>query len=154
MKGVIKNMIDESYEKMVANVEISEILQLNIKKYAQRNYHRVFEETPNQYTANMMMLAKVIKSTTGTEPHMEDLINDYLLYEGVEYSTLPSELYQIALGILDGIDMRPYLVAFTARELREIRLLLKDMPDTIKKTKFSWEQMSVILQGLEDYNNL
>lgn len=147
-------MIDETYEEIVANVEISEILQLNIKKYAQRNYHRVFEETPNQYIASITMLAKVIKITTDTEPHMEDLINDYLLYEGVEYSTLSSELHQIALGILDGIDMRPYLVAFTARELREIRLLLKDMPETIKKTKFSWEQMSVILQGLEDHDNL
>lgn len=136
----------------VDSIELSEDLQSDIEKYAKKVEWTLTDA--RIFANSITMLAKAIKMNTGVEPSMEELDNEYIHEEvGDNYPYSSGTLFQIAYGILDGVNMVEYAPGFSSLMMREIRLGFRDGLDAsiyANEDFYSHRQMEQVRLGLMD----
>lgn len=136
----------------VKSIELSEGLQSDIERYSKKVEWTLTDA--KIFANSITMLAKAIKMNTGVEPSMEELDNEYIHEEvGDNYPYSSDTVFQIAYGILDGVNMIEYAPGFSSLMMREIRLGFRDGLDAsiyANEDFYSHRQMEQVRLGLMD----
>lgn len=152
-RAEVAEMKEESaiMNEKVADIVLSDDLSFEIEKYAKKVEWALTEA--EVFAKSVLMLAKAIKLSTGVEPSMKELYNEYIREEFGDYPYPTETIFQIAYGILDGVNMLGYAPFFPSLKMREIRLGLRDGLDVsiyANEEFHSHRQMKQVRLGLMD----